>query len=56
MIHYWWKVKLDVTNPMIYAAIVGALLSVRVWRAIQKRQTAHAAGHHSPRASSLGSR
>ena len=56
VIHYWWKVKLDTTNPMIYAAIVGALLSVRVWRAIQKRQTAHAAGHHSPRASSLGSR
>ena len=24
MLHYWWKVKLDVTNPMIYAAIVAA--------------------------------
>lgn len=56
VIHYWWKVKLDTTNPMVYAVIVGALLGVRVWRAIQRRQTAHAASPHSPRPSSLGSR
>jgi sulfoxide reductase heme-binding subunit YedZ len=30
VLHYWWKVKLDVTNPAIYAAIVAALLAARV--------------------------
>lgn len=42
VLHYWWKVKLDVTNPMIYAAIVGMLLGWRVARAITKRQAARA--------------
>ena len=37
VLHYWWKVKLDVTNPMIYAAIVGILLGWRVVKAIAKR-------------------
>jgi sulfoxide reductase heme-binding subunit YedZ len=37
VLHYWWKVKLDVTNPMIYAAIVGVLLGWRVVKAITKR-------------------
>jgi methionine sulfoxide reductase heme-binding subunit len=32
VLHYWWKVKLDVTNPAIYAGIVAALLAVRVWK------------------------
>ena len=39
VIHYWWKVKLDVTNPMFYAAIVAVLLSARAWRAWQKQST-----------------
>jgi sulfoxide reductase heme-binding subunit YedZ len=42
VLHYWWKVKLDVTNPMIYAGIVAVLLGWRVVRAIGKRQTAGA--------------
>jgi methionine sulfoxide reductase heme-binding subunit len=42
VLHYWWKVKLDVTNPMIYAAVVGVLLGWRVVKAITKRQTARA--------------
>lgn len=33
VIHYWWLVKADVTEPRNYAVIVGALLAVRVWRA-----------------------
>ena len=40
VLHYWWKVKLDVTNPMIYAAIVGLLLGWRVVKAVNKRQAA----------------
>ena len=42
VLHYWWKVKLDVTNPMIYAAIVGALLGWRVVKTVSKRQAARA--------------
>jgi methionine sulfoxide reductase heme-binding subunit len=41
--HYWWKVKLDVTNPQIYAVIVGALLASRIVRWAVKRQAARAA-------------
>jgi sulfoxide reductase heme-binding subunit YedZ len=37
VLHYWWKVKLDVSNPMIYAAIVGVLLGWRLVKAIAKR-------------------
>jgi DMSO/TMAO reductase YedYZ heme-binding membrane subunit len=40
-------VKLDVTNPMIYAAIVAVLLGWRVVKAINKRQSARAA-HAAP--------
>lgn len=47
VLHYWWKVKLDVTNPMIYAAIVAVLLGWRVVKAINKRQSARAA-HAAP--------
>lgn len=43
VLHYWWKVKLDVTNPMIYAAIVGVLLGWRVVKAIGRRQAAASA-------------
>jgi DMSO/TMAO reductase YedYZ heme-binding membrane subunit len=35
-------VKLDVTNPAIYAVIVGVLLGWRVVRAISRRQAAAA--------------
>jgi methionine sulfoxide reductase heme-binding subunit len=42
VIHYWWKVKLDTTNPRYYALIVAALLGFRIWRAIARRQTTRA--------------
>ena len=42
VLHYWWKVKLDVTNPMIYAAIVAVLLGSRVVKALSKRHAAAA--------------
>ena len=43
VIHYWWKVKLDVTDPMLYAAIVAVLLGARVVRAVTRRQASRAA-------------
>jgi len=30
VLHYFWKVKLDTTNPLYYAGIVGVLLLARV--------------------------
>lgn len=31
--HYWWQVKKDITEPLIYAAVLAALLGVRIfWR------------------------
>jgi methionine sulfoxide reductase heme-binding subunit len=38
VVHYWWKVKLDVTNPMYYAAIVAVLLGARLVRWFARRQ------------------
>ena len=29
--HYWWQVKKDITEPLIYALILGVLLAPRAW-------------------------
>ncbi|MDH3589476.1 MAG: sulfoxide reductase heme-binding subunit YedZ [Gammaproteobacteria bacterium] len=29
--HFWWQVKEDIREPLIYAAILAALLGIRVW-------------------------
>lgn len=29
--HYWWLVKKDVSQPLIYAAVLAMLLGLRVW-------------------------
>ncbi|UCG71687.1 MAG: sulfoxide reductase heme-binding subunit YedZ [Chromatiales bacterium] len=34
--HFWWQVKKDITEPAIYAAILGVLLGIRVWRELKK--------------------
>ena len=30
--HYWWQVKKDIHEPLLYAAILSVLLGWRVWR------------------------
>ena len=30
--HYWWQVKLDTSEPAIYATILALLLGYRIWR------------------------
>jgi sulfoxide reductase heme-binding subunit YedZ len=30
--HYWWQVKKDIREPLIYAAILAALLGWRLWK------------------------
>ena len=36
--HYWWQVKKDVTEPLIYAAILTVLLGIRVIRLWRRRR------------------
>ncbi len=38
VLHYFWKVKLDTTNPIYYGVTVAALLSARAWSAYSKKQ------------------
>ena len=37
VVHYWWLVKSDVSRPLRYGLIVGALLGVRLWWTARKR-------------------
>lgn len=30
--HYWWQVKQDIREPLIYAAILASLLGYRLWQ------------------------
>lgn len=33
VVHYWWLVKADIRRPLMYAAVVAALLAFRaVWK------------------------
>jgi sulfoxide reductase heme-binding subunit YedZ len=44
--HYWWQVKADIREPLIYAAIVAVLLGWRLWKKAKRRRyvtPAHAA-------------
>jgi sulfoxide reductase heme-binding subunit YedZ len=45
--HYWWQVKQDIREPLIYAAILAVLLGYRVWFA-RRRQRAEVSGLHNP--------
>lgn len=41
--HYWWQVKKDITEPLIYAAILSVLLGVRLfWYWKRKKSPADA--------------
>lgn len=38
--HYWWQVKADIREPLIYLSIAVVLLGWRVWKYVRQRQTA----------------
>lgn len=38
VLHYWWLVKKDVSQPLVYAVLLGVLLAYRVWIALSKRR------------------
>ena len=35
--HYWWQVKKDITEPLIYALILATLLGYRLWSRRKKK-------------------
>jgi sulfoxide reductase heme-binding subunit YedZ len=38
--HYWWQVKKDIREPLIYAVILAFLLGYRVWARIARNRKA----------------
>ena len=38
--HFWWQVKKDIQDPLIYAIVLGVLLGYRVWARLTKRRKA----------------
>ena len=38
VIHYWWLVKKDITQPLLYAVLLGLLLGFRALRLARERQ------------------
>ena len=42
VLHFWWLVKSDIREPLLYAAILVALLGWRAWKALSQHRTAAA--------------
>jgi methionine sulfoxide reductase heme-binding subunit len=42
VVHYWWQVKLDVSDPLLYVVLLAALFSARIahWRATARKRNA----------------
>ena len=40
VVHYWWLVKKDIREPLLYAAILAILLGIRLYWNQQKRKNA----------------
>ena len=38
--HYWWQVKADIREPLLYATILAFLLGYRLWRRRSARRSA----------------
>jgi sulfoxide reductase heme-binding subunit YedZ len=44
VLHYWWLVKKDITQPLLYALLLGGLLGVRAWWLAREKQRRLRAG------------
>ncbi|MGH8063271.1 MAG: protein-methionine-sulfoxide reductase heme-binding subunit MsrQ [Pseudoxanthomonas sp.] len=40
VLHFWWLVKSDIREPLLYALILAALLGWRLWKYLSRRRTA----------------
>ena len=40
VLHFWWLVKSDIREPLLYAAILAVLLGWRAWKTLSRRRTA----------------
>jgi len=39
VLHYWWLVKADILQPLIYSAVLAVLLGLRAWwRELERRR------------------
>jgi len=43
--HYWWQVKADIREPLVYALVLAALLAYRAWYRLRGRKRAQARAH-----------
>ncbi len=43
VVHFWWKVKADTRDPLVYAVILAVLLAARVWFVARKAAARRAA-------------
>lgn len=48
VVHYWWLVKRDTTQPLIYALLLAVLLGLRAWWREQERRRQLAGGRDLP--------
>lgn len=48
VVHYWWLVKRDIREPLLYGAILAVLLGVRIYWKLQKRANALSPGTNLP--------
>ena len=42
VLHFWWLVKSDIREPLLYASILAALLGWRLWKRFSRHRTAAA--------------
>lgn len=48
VVHFVWRVKKDVTEPLIYGAVLALLMAIRVGEAMRKRRARAAAAVRNP--------
>src|SRR5215831_6323321 len=42
VVHYWWQVKLDVSDPLLYVVLLAGLFAARIahWRELERKRSA----------------